>query len=142
MNPILKLTIILWVLYFVGIAVRVLGRAGFAIRNPINPIGSRWQFVKKNYDTILVRTLITSCGFHYWLGHPTAVSDMLAFIHSPLSFNIPVTGGTAPMIGYLSDQLLDSGVARIAHIPQLAWLTWLLRGQIPSFPSITPTEKE
>jgi hypothetical protein len=45
------------------------------------------------------------------------------------------------MFGYLSDSLLDSAIAAISHVPQLGWLAWVLRGQVPDFPSITPAEK-
>jgi hypothetical protein len=134
MNPITKLTIILWALYFVGGGFRILQRAGYAIRNPVNPIASRRAFLLKNWDTILVRSLLTTVAFYYWLQHPNAIETLLGFLHSPLTFNLPATGATAPLFGFFSDALLDQFVSWVRHVPQLSWLSVLLRAQgVPAY---------
>jgi hypothetical protein len=134
MNPVLKLTIILYFLYTLGVLAHVLLRAGYAIRNPVNPIASRGGFIKTNWDTILVRTFLSTIAFSVWINHPMLVSTAFAYFKIPLNFDIPLTNATAAMFGYLSDSVLDSAQSAIAAVPQLAWLNNIFRGQIPAFP--------
>lgn len=133
MNPILKLTIILYALYTLGILAHILLRAGYAIRNPVNPIASRRGFLRANFDTILVRTFLSTVAFSVWVNHPTIVSTLFGYFKVPLNFDIPLTDSTAAMFGYLADSLLDSAQSFVASKPSLAWLNTVIRGQIPGF---------
>jgi len=138
MNPILELTIILYFLYTLGILAHVLLRAGYAIRNPVNPIGSRRGFLLANWDTILVRTFLSTVCFSIWINHPTLLSTLFGYFKIPLNFDIPTNPATAAMFGYLADSILDSAQSAIAVVPQLAWLNTVLRGQIPAFVAEKP----
>src|SRR5258705_12907214 len=119
MNPILELTIILYFTYTLGILVHVLLRAGYAIRNPVNPISSRRSFLRSNFDTILVRTFLSTVAFSVWINHPMLVSTLFAYFKIPLNFDIPLTNATAAMFGYLADSLFDSAQSFVASTPSL-----------------------
>lgn len=141
MNPITKLTIILWALYLLGVLAHILLRAGYAIRNPLNPTSTRWQFLKHNWDTFAVRTFLSSVLFGVWLNHPALLSDGLQYFKIPLNFDFPITNWTSAVFGYLADSLLDSGQSVVASLPQLGWLNTLLRGQIPAYQPLPAAEK-
>ena len=138
MNPITKLTLILWTIYFLGVLAHILLRAGYAIRNPANPIASRWTFIERNWDVFLVRTIISSVLFGVWLNHPGLLSAAVGYFGWHLNFDIPVSNAVAFGFGYLFDSLLDSAQSFIASIPKLAWLNTILRGQVPNYNGVVP----
>lgn len=131
----------LYIFFYVGAALHVLLRAGFAIRNPVNPIASRRAFVAKYWDTILIRAAMATAVFAFWLGHSTAINSILGYFNSPLKFDFdfPVTFTTSGVFGFFIDQPLDSLQSVIATVPQLAWLNVIIRGQIPVYGPVTTT---
>ena len=136
MNPITLLTAMLWLFFVVGLGLRILLRAGEAIRNPLNPVASRWCFVKDNWDTLLIRSAWDCVLFVIWQNNPTIISRILTMFHIPLNFDLPVTDWTAWMFGYLIDSLLDKLGAALAVIPQLKWIGIVIGGTIPQLPSL------
>jgi|SRR5882724_5329832 len=131
----IKSQIGLYVFFYIGAAFHVLLRAGFAIRNPVNPITNRRAFLKQYWDTILIRAAIATGLFAFWLGHSTAINSILAYFNNPLKFDfdVPVTFATSWGFGFLIDQPLDSLQSVIATKPSLAWLNTIIRGQIPQY---------
>jgi len=136
MNPITLLTIVLWIAFFLGVGLKILSRAGFAIRNPINPVASRWQFVARNWDTLVIRSAWDVVFFVYWLNHPGALSDLLGMAHIPLNFDLPVTHYTAGVFGFLIDYVMDwlGSAAVNSSILPLKYLGMIIGGSIPPLP--------
>lgn len=141
MSPITTLNVVLCIVFLVGLGLRILSRAGFAIRNPVNPVSSRWQFVKNNWDTMLIRSFWDSLAFGYWLTHPTAFGDFFNLFHLPFNFNVPTNIITAPGFGFLIDSGFDWLGSAVINIPQLKVLGVLLGGTIPPLPSVELVQK-
>src|SRR6266704_1339641 len=123
---------LLLVLFFlIGIGMHVLLRAGYAYRSAVNPYPTRRAFVRKHWDTILVRTFLNSWLFWLWVSHPDLVSRIASALGVSAAIadwlTVPVSLGTAVMFGFFVDVFLDSVQSIVAKIPQLAWLNKYLR---------------
>jgi len=145
MNPITKLTIILWVIFATGILANLLVRAYHAVGNPANPVGTYWGFIKRYRVPIAIRTLISAGLFNYWLGNPGALTHVINYMGLHLNFDLPVTNNTAGLFGFVVDNFLDQLgnviTQKTANIPQLAWVGKFVATHLPPLPEMSAQEK-
>jgi len=108
-----------------GQALFILKRSAQAIRSKTNPISSRTQYVKSNWDVLLIRMAIEAPIFYIFRHYDT--NTVLAFFTQwRVPFQVPQGGMTSFLLGYLSDSLLDwFGTSKVA--PE-----WL-KENIPNF---------
>ena len=127
-----------WVCWLLGVAIHVLLRAGYAIRSKVNPVKSRWDFLKQNWDTVAVRTFLSGLIFAYGLRNPDALDKLVTLVAehfniSNFDFSITFSNVTSAGFGFFSDTVLDSVQSFVASSPKLSWLNNVLRGQIPGY---------
>ena len=129
-------TVLLVVVFYVGILVRMAARAGAAWRSDVNTYSNRRAWVKKNWDIFLARTFITTLLFAWWLSDPHAWARFLVnWVHVPADignwFVFPPTPLSAPVFGYGGDVGLDQIQFRLAK--KYPWLPELIKGEVPSY---------
>jgi hypothetical protein len=122
---------LLWLLYFVGQAISVLGRASSSASSQFTPWNSVREYIKWHWPALVFRVFACTMGFLLWWGN-TAFFDALLSnslgVTLGLQKSIPLTPATAGIYGLLSDVLLDWASAKIPF----------LKGQIPNGTSRTP----
>jgi len=102
----------IWLLFLLGQFVHVLKRAGMALRGK-NGITSRGQYVAHYWDGLLIR-LVLSCGlFLILLKNPKGLVTLLGKFGITGVGDISVDVGTALVLGYCMDSVLDWLVMKI-----------------------------
>jgi len=140
-NPVVLLVVV----FYVGVLVRMLARAGAAFRSEVNTYPTRRAWVKRNWDIFLARTFITTLFFTWWLFDPSALARFLVnWIHVPAEignwFVFPPTPLTAPVFGYGGDVGLDQIQFRLAK--KYPWLPEIIKGEVPSYDSAVVKTEE
>lgn len=128
---------LLVVVFYIGILMRLLVRAGTAYRSQVNIYPTRRSFIKKNWDIFAARTFITTLLFAWWLSDPSAwarfsvklgvapgIGNWIVFPPTPL---------TSPVFGYIGDVALDQIQMRLAM--KFPWLPDIIKGEIPKYDS-------
>jgi hypothetical protein len=97
-----------------GQSLFILKRSAQAIRSKTNPIKSRREYLKSNWDVLLIRVAIEAPIFYIFRHYDT--NTILAFFTQwRTPFQIPQGAMTSFMLGYLSDSLLDwFGTSKVA----------------------------
>ncbi|SRR6266849_1206866 len=142
LNP----AVLLAVMFYVGILLRLLQRAGTAFRSKINTYPSRWSFVSRNWDVFLLRSAINTVLFSLWLRDPGTLAKGITYLGVTPSIanwtTIPPTLTTAASFGFLVDLALDQLQVMIASSPKFAWLPSVFKGEIPSYdPAVVAVDK-
>lgn len=106
-------TLLLWTLFVLGQALHVMKRAGMAVRSKANSIQSRVQFVAFCWEAVLVRLVLCSGLFAALQTNPHGLTKLLNLVGVAASVDISVDPGTALIIGYFADSVLDWLVSRI-----------------------------
>jgi len=118
-----------------------LKRSASAIRNPANPIKTRWAFFYVNWDVLSVRAAIEGLTIYYpWRHIP--LSTLLGWFQIALPAWIQTlvnegdAGGpiAAVALGYIADSALD-GLSMWSKLP--AWLSHWIKENIPAAPPAT-----
>lgn len=128
----LRWDFVLYLAFFAGQALTVLRRAGIAMRSPTNPVLRRRDYVKNNWDLLLIRTLIEIPFF--WAWRHAELQDIFALFGKRVPFEIPQGTIAAFAWGFFADSTLDwlSTVQKIGPWPVPSWL----KSNIPSLPMI------
>jgi len=115
---------ILWLLYAIGQAISILGRASASASSQFTPWNSVREYMKWHWPALVFRVFACTMGFLLWWSNTAffeaLVSNSLG-VTLGLEKSIPLTPATAGIYGLLSDVLLDWACARIP----------LLKGRIP-----------
>jgi hypothetical protein len=115
---------LLWLLYFAGQAISILGRASASASLQFTPWNSVREYVKWHWPALVFRVFACTMGFLLWWNN-TAFFDVLMRnqlgLNAGLQKSIPLTPATAGIYGLLSDVLLDWACAKIPF----------LKGKIP-----------
>jgi len=138
--------VLLVIMFYLGILLRLLQRAGTAFRSTVNTYPSRWSFVAKNWDVFLLRSAINTALFSLWLHDPGTISKGLTYLGmTPALANwvtIPPTLTTAAGFGFFIDLGLDQVQFMILSSPKFAWLPSVFKGEIQSYdPAVVAVEK-
>jgi hypothetical protein len=110
---------VLWLLYLIGQAISILGRASASASSQFTPWNSVREYVKWHWPALAFRLFACTMGFLLWWNN-TAFFDVL--VRSQLGVNvgleksIPLTPATAGIYGLLSDVLLDWICAKIPFL--------------------------
>ncbi len=142
LNP----TVLLVVMFYLGILLRLLQRASTAFRSKVNTYPSRWSFVSRNWDVFLLRSAINTALFAVWLHDPGTISKGLSYLGvAPGIANwvtIPPTLTTAAGFGFFVDLALDQLQFMVSSSPKFAWLPSVFKGEIPSYdPAVVAVDK-
>lgn len=124
--------------YFIGTGFNILLRAGFAYRSDVNVYPTRFSFVTKNWDTILIRVCVYGFGFFYaWTLHndlPTKIAEAFGVAAGIATWlTVPVGLGSSGGFGFIIDVLLDSLQSVVASTPWLKWANVVIRGRVPTY---------
>ena len=130
-------TVLLVIMFYVGILLRLLQRAGSAFRSQVNTYPTRWSFVVCNWDVFLLRSAINTGLFSLWLHNPGLISQGLNYLGVASGIanwvTVPPTLTTAAGFGFFIDIGLDQLQMMIAQSPKFAWLPSVFKGEIPSY---------
>ncbi len=142
LNP----TVLLVVMFYLGILLRLLQRASTAFRSKINTYPSRWSFVLRNWDVFLLRSAINTALFAVWLRDPGLLSKGIAYLGVTPAIadwlTVPPTLTTAAGFGFFVDLALDWLQLMIVDSPKFAWLPSVFKGEIPSYdPAVVAVDK-
>jgi len=115
----------LWLLYYAGQAISILGRASASASSQFTPWNSVREYIKWHWPALAFRLFACTMGFLLWWNN-TAFFDVLVSnqfgVNVGLQKSIPLTPATAGIYGLLSDVLLDWACAKIPF----------LKGRIPN----------
>ena len=116
---------LLWLLYLIGQAISILGRASASASSQFAPWNSVREYIKWHWLALVFRVFACTMGFLLWWSN-TAFFDALVShqlgVNVGIEKSIPLTPATAGIYGLLSDVLLDWACARIPF----------LKGKIPN----------
>jgi hypothetical protein len=130
-------TVILFVVFYVGVGLRFFVRAVKAYRSPLRNYPSRWAFIKTNWDVFLVRAILFDTPlFVLWIFHPDLAVKGLLWLNVPAGIAnwviVPPTILSAGGFGSVVDLGVDQVQVRITNNPP-SWLPDQLKGEIPSY---------
>jgi hypothetical protein len=110
---------LLWLLYFAGQAISILGRASTSASSQFTPWNSVREYVKWHWPALAFHVFACTMGFLLWWNN-TAFFDVLMSsqlgVNVGLQKSIPLTPATAGIYGLLSDVLLDWTCAKIPFL--------------------------
>ena len=124
------MTAMIWALYLVGQILHVLKRAGMAVRSKSNALRSRVAFIAFCWDALLVRLVLCAGLFAALLTNPHGLTKLFGMLGAGINADITVDPGTALILGYFADSVLDWLVSKIPML-QKELPTW----NGPSFPA-------
>jgi hypothetical protein len=123
---------LLWLLYFAGQAISILGRASASASSQFTPWNSVREYIKWHWPALAFRLFACTMGFLLWWSNgaffEALMSNQLG-VSIGIQRSIPLTPATAGIYGLLSDVLLDWACARIP----------LLKGRIPNGSGNSPS---
>src|SRR5271155_5072306 len=119
-----------WLAFFFCQLLLFLKRPGVATRKLTNPTKSRWQYLRNNWVTLLIRTVIEFVLIFYPYRH-FSMGAIAGWFGWHLPFDVPQSGFGAFCLGFLSDGLLD-WLGTLQTIPKtnIAIPAWI-KEQIP-----------
>jgi hypothetical protein len=134
-------TVLLFLMFYVGVLLRFFVRAMKAFRSPLRTYPSRWAFMKTNWDVFLVRALLFDTPlFILWIYHPDLAVKGLLWLHVPAGIAnwviVPPTLLSAGGFGSVVDLGIDQVQVRLTSNPP-SWLPEQLKGEIPSYDATT-----
>jgi hypothetical protein len=102
--------------YALGVGANIVARASLAVRDKNSGIDSWGKYARLNLAALVLRTLLASGYFAWWLHDPQLVSHFFDFIGSFFSggtktflesIEFPLNGGTALLYGLAADSVID-----------------------------------
>ena len=121
----------LWLLYFAGQAISMLGRASTSASSQFTPWNSVREYIKWHWPAIAFRLFACTMGFLLWWNNTAFFEELVSHqlgVSVGIQRSIPLTPATAGIYGLLSDVLLDWACAKIPF----------LKGRIPNGGSSSP----
>jgi hypothetical protein len=115
---------ILWLLYAIGQAISILGRASASASSQFTPWNSVREYIKWHWPALVFRVFACAMGFLLWWTNVAFFDALLSNslgVTIGLQKSIPLTPATAGIYGLLSDVLLDWACAKMPF----------LKGRIP-----------
>ena len=103
----------IWALYLLGQLVHILKRAGMAVRSKSNSIHTRFEFIAFQWDVLLVRIVLCAALFWVLLTNPHGLTRIFRLVGADVPLDISVDLGTALILGYFADSVLDWLVSKI-----------------------------
>jgi hypothetical protein len=142
LNP----TVLLVIMFYVGILLRLLQRASSAFRSTVNTYPTRWSFVARNWDVFLLRSAINTALFSLWLKDPSLISKGLGYLGVASGIadwvTVPPNLATAAGFGFFVDLGLDQIQLMLSSSPKFAWLPSVFKGEIPSYdPAVVAVDR-
>ena len=122
--------ILQWLPFFGGQCLFVLKRSALAVRSPLNGTKSRRQYLKQNWDILLVRTVIALIAVYFPYRHSDVFVGYL-----PKWMGLIPTSAIVPLaLGYMSDSTLDwlLGKDKIFGVPIPAFI----KETVPQLPAV------
>ncbi len=113
------------ILFIVGQALYLLHRAAYAVRNPVNPVASRSDYIKRNWDILLYRAGLDQILFWAWAVYPDGLTRLLALTGMTVKIDLPLNPVTVVVAGLFSEVALDT----------LALKVKFLQTEIPTVPT-------
>jgi len=110
---------ILWLLYFVGQAISILGRASTSASSQFTPWNSVREYIKWHWPALVFHLFACTMGFLLWWNNTAffeALVNNLLGVNLGIQKSIPLTPATAGIYGLLSDVLLDWACAKIPFL--------------------------
>lgn len=119
-----------WLPFFSGQCLFILKRMGLAVRSPLNAMKSRRQYLKQNWDILLIRTVIEFIAVYFPYQHSNLFETYLPkwWAVIPASWVVPMA------LGYLADSMLDwiLGKDKIFGVP----IPDFIKETIPQLPEV------
>ena len=115
---------LLWLLYFAGQAISILGRASASASSQFTPWNSVREYTKWHWPALAFRLFACTMGFLLWWNNTAFFDGLVSHqlgVNVGIEKSIPLTPATAGIYGLLSDVLLDWACAKIPF----------LKGRIP-----------
>jgi len=106
-------TLDLWLLFQLGQGLHILKRAALSKSSPLSGTKSIWGYLVTNRVTLLIRAVLVSAGFAYWLTHPDALTTVLARIGFSINLTFAPEHATAVIFGYFADSAMDFLTAKV-----------------------------
>ncbi|MFZ3212210.1 MAG: hypothetical protein WA188_11920 [Terriglobales bacterium] len=123
---------LLWLLYFAGQAISILGRASASASSQFTPWNSVREYTKWHWPALIFRLFAATMGFLLWWSNgaffEALMSNQLG-VNIGIQRSIPLTPATAGIYGLLSDVLLDWVCAKVPF----------LKGRIPNGSGNSPS---
>jgi len=122
---------ILWLLYFTGQAISMLGRASASASSQFTPWNSVREYVKWHWPALVFRVFACTMGFLLWWRNVAAFDVLLSAqlgVNAGIGKAVPLTPATAGIYGLFSDVLLDWACAKLPF----------LKGRVPNGASGSP----
>lgn len=115
----------LWLLYFAGQAVSMLGRASASASSQFTPWNSVREYIKWHWPALAFRLFACTMGFLLWWNNTAFFEALMSNqlgVSVGIQRSIPLTPATAGIYGLLSDVVLDWACAKVPF----------LKGRIPN----------
>ncbi len=101
----LKWDAVFWLPFFFGQSLFILKRMALAVRSPLNPLKSRKEYLKLNWDVLLIRSALEFAVVYFPYRH-VPMDTFTATLHIP--FHIPQDSAVVSfLLGFLSDSTMD-----------------------------------
>ena len=116
---------ILWLLYVIGQAISILGRASASASAQFTPWNTVREYMKWHWPALLFRVFACTMGFLLWWNNTAfceALIGRVLGVNVGIQKSVPLTPATAGIYGLMSDVLLDWACAKIPF----------LKGRIPN----------
>lgn len=104
---------VLWLLFAAGQTAHILKRASMAVRSKTNSIRSRREYFVFCWDILLIRIALCSSLFCWALYRPDFIRHLVELLGVNLQVDFRIDTGTALVVGYFADSILDWMVSRI-----------------------------
>jgi len=91
----------------------ILKRAALSKASPLSGTKSIWGFLVFNRLGIIIRAVLASAGFAYWLTHPDTLTTVLARIGFTMNLTFAPEHATAIIFGYFADSAMDFLTAKV-----------------------------
>jgi len=101
---------LLWLLYFAGQAISILGRASSSASSQFTPWNSVREYIKWHWPALVFRLFACTMGFLLWWNNTAFFDALLSHqlgVNMGIARSVPLTPATAGIYGLLSDVLLD-----------------------------------
>jgi len=109
----------LWLLYLVGQAISILGRASTSASSQFTPWNSVREYVKWHWPALVFHVFACTMGFLLWWNNEAFFEALLSNqlgVNLGIQKSIPLTPATAGIYGLLSDVLLDWACAKVPFL--------------------------
>jgi hypothetical protein len=135
----MKVDLLYWLAFAAGQSLFMLKRTALAIRSPMNSMGSRTEYLKLNWDVLLIRSALEFAFIFYPYRH-VPLASLLSFTGWNIPFAIPQSAVTVFILGFFSDAMMDWAAMQdklFGKIPVPSWI----KETIPQLPENVKLQK-